>query len=315
MTWASCLAGTGLTPEQLTYPSHELQGRQELAVLRNILRALGPAVPFPVMAGLRYRPTTHGMWGFAIMSSPDARSAVDVALRHFDVSFSFNRIRFEVVGHDGRFYYEDSDNPDDLRAALVERDLAALVTLERDVYGQVQPALSLRLRGRRPVYAAVLESLFSVEPQFGADANCLTFDAALLSLRLPLADDFGLHLSEEQCRLAVARRSAQSGVAGQVRAHILRNPGEFPGMSSVARELGLSTRTLHNKLTREGTSYRQLLEEIREPLAEELLVSSALTVEEITKRLGYADPSSFTAAFKRWKGVPPKNYRRTRIGR
>ncbi|HVZ34724.1 MAG TPA: AraC family transcriptional regulator [Polyangiaceae bacterium] len=313
MTSASCLAGTGLTPDQLADPAREIEGRQELAVLRNILRTLDPALPFAIMAGLRYHATTQGMWGFAIMSSPDARSAVEIGFRYFDLSFSFNRPRVEVTGEDGRFYYDDSDNPDDLRAALVERDLAALVTIERDLYGRSLPARSLQLRASRPPYVPTIASLFDVEPQFGADVNCLTFDAKLLCLPQPLADDFGLRVSEEQCRILLQRRGARSGVAGRVRAEILRKPGEFPSMNSVAEQLGMTTRTLHNQLAREGTSYRELLEEIRETLAEELLAISCLTVDEIAHRLGYAETSSFVAAFKRWKGVPPKSYKRTKV--
>jgi AraC-like DNA-binding protein len=34
-----------------------------------------------------------------------------------------------------------------------------------------------------------------------------------------------------------------------------------------------------------------------------------LSVDEIAARLGYSDTSSFTTAFKRWKGVPPRDYR------
>jgi AraC-like DNA-binding protein len=56
-------------------------------------------------------------------------------------------------------------------------------------------------------------------------------------------------------------------------------------------------------------SYRELLEEVREALAEELLSARQLNVDEIASRLGYSDRSAFTAAFKRWKGVSPKAFR------
>lgn len=315
MAPAASLAGTGLTLEQLADPAREIEGRQELAVLRNILRTLDPTLPFPFLAGLRYHLTTHGMWGFAIMSSPDVRSAVELSHRYFELSFSFNRVWLEVAGPEARLCYDDSDNPDDLRAALVERDLAALVTLERDLYGVVMPARSLQLRASRPAYSDELGPLFAVETQFGADVNCLTFDADLLSLQIPLAADFGLRTSEEQCRLLLEQRFARSGTTGRVRAQILRKPGQFPSMNAVAAELGMSTRTLHNQLAREQTSFREIVDEIRQTLAEELLSSSYLTVDEIAQRLGYADSSSFVSAFKRWKGVPPMNYKRTQIQR
>jgi AraC-like DNA-binding protein len=307
---ATCLSGTALSYEQIADPRGELRGRDELDVFRNILRALGPEVAFPLLAGLRYHPTSHGMWGFALLSSANTREAIELGLRYWDLSYSFNQVSFVVEGNEARFIYDSSDNPDDLQAVLVERDLAALVRFERDIHGHLLPVSSLQLRGRRPAYAAEFLPLFGVEPQFDCATNCFAFNAALLETRQPQADEFGLRVSEEQCRLLIERRGARAGVAGRVRAQILLKPGEFPSMQTVAERLGTSTRTLHNQLAREGTSYRDLVEEARETLAEELLSSSRLTVDEIAPRLGYADTSSFVAAFKRWKGVPPGEYKR-----
>jgi AraC-like DNA-binding protein len=71
----------------------------------------------------------------------------------------------------------------------------------------------------------------------------------------------------------------------------------------------MTARTLHRKLADEQTSFRSLLDEVRGSLAEELLASPGLSVKEIAERLGYAEPSSFIHAFKRWKGVPPRAFR------
>jgi AraC-like DNA-binding protein len=308
---ATCLAGTGLTQEDIDNPSREISGHQELDVLRNILRALAPDVPFALNAGLRYHPTTFGMWGFAILSSSTVRSAIEVALRYFELSYSFNRVSFEVEGQQPRLVIDSSDNPDDLQAALVERDMAALARIKHDVHGAWLPPESIQLRVRRPPYAAAFAGAFGVEPQFGAGRNTYCFNAARLDRGQPLGDDFGLQVSEAQCRRLIDQRGANAGVAGRVRAQIVRTPGEFPNMKAVAKQLGMSTRTLHNRLAREDTSYRELVEAIRATLAEDLLATSRLTVDEIAVRLGYADTSSFVAAFKRWKGVPPGGYKRT----
>jgi AraC-like DNA-binding protein len=309
-----CVAGSGLARDELTDPAREIEGRQELIVLRNILRSLDPSVPFALMAGLRYHSSTHGMWGFAILSSPNLRSAIELALRYFDLSYSFNRVSFEVEGREARLLYDGSDNPDDLRAALIERDIAALITLERDNLGRTIPMRSLRLRTPRPPYAAELERLCEVAPQFNAAVNCVGMEVATLETPQPLADDLGRQVCEEQCRALMERRRVRSGLAGRVRGQILRKPGEFPSMKTVAAELGMSTRTLRNQLGRETTSYRELVEEIRQTLAEQLLSASHLTVDEIAQRLGYADTSSFIMAFKRWKGVSPRSYKRELVG-
>ena len=57
-------------------------------------------------------------------------------------------------------------------------------------------------------------------------------------------------------------------------------------------------------------SFRSLLEEVRSTLAEELMTTASLTHGEIAERLGYADVTTFIEAFRRWKGVPPSEFRK-----
>jgi AraC-like DNA-binding protein len=72
----------------------------------------------------------------------------------------------------------------------------------------------------------------------------------------------------------------------------------------------MSSRTLRERLAAERTSYRELLDEIRERLAEEML-TEGLTVAQAAERLGYQEVSSFSHAFRRWKGMGPRAYRTT----
>ena len=310
VSFERCVAGTGLSQSELADPAREIAGAQELGVLRNILQALDSEIPFGLLAGLRYRATTHGIWGFAVLSSSTLRHAMELGLRYFDLSFSFNRVRFELEGSEGHLIYDGSDNPQDLRATLIERDIGALIAFEHDLLGEMIPFGMLQLEAAHPRYAEEFERMFRVTPRFNAELNCISFDPTVLDTKLPLADAFGLRVAEQHLRGLIEQRGVRTGVAGRVRGRILRDPGHFPSMARVATELGMSTRTLRNQLKRERTSYRALLEDIRERIAEHLLATSHLTVDQIADRLGYADTSSFISAFKRWKGVPPRSFSR-----
>ena len=79
-------------------------------------------------------------------------------------------------------------------------------------------------------------------------------------------------------------------------------------MTDVAAGIGLSTRTLRRRLAAEGASYQGVLDEVRESLAERMLATGRLTVEDVAQRLGYAEASSFIHAFRRWKGTTPAAY-------
>jgi AraC-like DNA-binding protein len=76
----------------------------------------------------------------------------------------------------------------------------------------------------------------------------------------------------------------------------------------VAAELGVHPRTLRRQLADDGTSYRALLNEARSTLAVDLLCNVGLTVEQVSRRLGYTDTSTFCHAFKRWHGTSPTTY-------
>jgi len=77
----------------------------------------------------------------------------------------------------------------------------------------------------------------------------------------------------------------------------------------VARALELHPRTLVRRLGRSGTSYRALLESTRGEVARQLLQDTRAPIARIAASLGYADPSVFTRAFRRWTGMTPLRYR------
>jgi AraC-like DNA-binding protein len=309
-----CVAGTGLQGDDLTDPAREIAGQQELAVLRNILNSLDPEVPFGLLAGQRYRATSMGAWGFAIVTSANLGEALTVGQRYYDLTYSFNQPGFTLDGSLIRLLYDGSSNPDDLRAALIERDMAALIAMERDILGRVLPITRMQLTTARPAHAAAFEPLFGIVPEWNAPIDCIALDASFLAIAGPLADPVAQKLSDDLCAKLLERRRALTGVAGRVRARILQKPGDLPDMQTVATELGMTTRTLRNHLRREATSFRALVEESRAALAEELLATRQLTLDDIATRVGYADTSSFIAAFKRWKGVAPGGYRDARSG-
>jgi len=95
---------------------------------------------------------------------------------------------------------------------------------------------------------------------------------------------------------------------------LLEGGSALPDMTSVAARLHLTERTLRRRLGQEQTGFRQLQEETREALAEELLRLPGLSLDEVAQRLGYGEVSNFVHAFRRWKGMTPKQFMRSRQG-
>jgi AraC-like DNA-binding protein len=301
------LAGTTLTPELLADPSVQVDARQELAVVRALAQLDGSDAA-ALELGRRYRVTTFGIFGFACISSPTLRDAMLFALRYFDLSFAFC-IPHVVLGADRlTLELDDSRVPADVARFLVLRDLAAIFAVMRDLLPEIAlDELTFRHETATPdEYLAA----FGVRPRFGADACRATLDPALLSRPLPQANDQTVALCAAQCEALVTRRRQRSGISQLVRERLVRLGGVDAGMDEIARQLTLSTRTLRRRLTEAGTSYRALVDEVRQTLAEELLDTGVLSVEDVAYRLGYAEASSVIHAFKRWTGMTPAAFAR-----
>ncbi|NKQ57430.1 AraC family transcriptional regulator [Amycolatopsis sp. K13G38] len=303
------LAGSGLTPEQLADPAGVLEARQELQVVRNLASELPE---LGLVVGREYHATTFGMFGFAFISSPTVRDAVDFALRYLDLSFTFSIPKARLEDGQVRMEIDDSTLPGDIADFLVARDLAAIYTVISELLPTGVPLTGLDLRMAEPSEVDMYEETFGVEPRFGRPANVASFDARYLDRPLPQANPQTVAFCEAQCRELVSRRRSRAGIANDVRERLVKLGALQEGMPRIARELNMSTRTLRRKLEEAGTSFRMLSDEVREALAEELLTTGALSIEDVATRLGYAEASSFIHAFKRWKGTTPAAFLRNR---
>ena len=77
----------------------------------------------------------------------------------------------------------------------------------------------------------------------------------------------------------------------------------------VAETLYMSNRTLQRKLEEQGTTFYNILTEIRKEMALKYLKDSQLTLTELSFQLGFSEMSSFSRAFKNWTGQSPREYR------
>ncbi len=235
------------------------------------------------------------------------RSAVDLGLRFVDLTVSLGRIRGREEADEMQLVLDAPDVPLTVRRFLVERDAAAIQTLQSELFATPIPVHRISFAFPRPAGGnARAAEIFGVAPTFDAAENIIAFDPELLDAPLPQASEHTAALAAEQCRDLLARRQARTGLAGQVRDTLVARLADPPGADQVAARLNISGRTLRHRLAAEGTSFRALFDEAWEHMAEELLVNAGLTVAETAQRLGYVEVSSFSQAFRRWKGVGPR---------
>jgi len=108
----------------------------------------------------------------------------------------------------------------------------------------------------------------------------------------------------------LARRDYGTSLADQVR-HMIK-PGrqeQLTGMDDVAARLAMSPQTVRRKLREEGTSLREIRDQVLRDDAITALTRGDETIAALAERLGFSEPSAFTRAFRRWTGSSPRSYR------
>jgi AraC-like DNA-binding protein len=145
--------------------------------------------------------------------------------------------------------------------------------------------------------------------RFNAPVNALLFAPTDVTLSLPTANAqlAGVH---ERIASEHLQRLDHAQTCHRTRAVIIRHlqDGE-PRRPKIAAVLGMSERTLHRRLTAEGSSFQLLLDDTRRELARHYLGQRTVSLADIAYLLGFSDQSSFFHAARRWLGSSPRQYR------
>ncbi len=307
------LRGTDITAEQMEDPRAEIEASQEITLIRNLINATGNPVDLALEASKRYRLTSYGLWGYAVLASKNIGEAIGMSRRMLNQTFALARTALLQEGNSIVVVHMDEHLPPDVRQFIIDRDRGNIVTFQREILGRPLGYTAIEMKRPEPSPAMVerYTEWFGIRPTFGCAQNRSVFPMMDMSAPLPQANPLTAKLCEEMCTALVEARSARSGLAATVRNRLLSTPGKIPDMEQIAAEMRITSRTLRRHLTAEGVTFRALLEEVRSTMATELMTTASLTHEEIADRLGYADVTTFIEAFRRWKGMPPSEFRRS----
>jgi len=170
--------------------------------------------------------------------------------------------------------------------------------------------LEARLLRPRPRDTGPFERNFRSPVRFDAPDSRLVFDRALVEHRLPAGEGELARRNDEVVTAYLAGLDGQRSTCDEVRAALVAAlPSGPPSAPAIASALAMSPRSLQRHLRDEGTSFRDLLQEVRCDVAKSYLRSGTHTVAETAVLLGFGDTTAFSRAFKRWTGVAPSRFR------
>jgi AraC-like DNA-binding protein len=155
--------------------------------------------------------------------------------------------------------------------------------------------------------------LFGCELRFGAAYDSILFDGEELLRPSSMANEAlaTLHDSYANGQLDLLNDST---MVCRIRALITERLSQAQrqgqcNMESIAAALSISKRTLQRALEKAGTQFTDILNHMRQQLADFYLRHSHFNMQHVTYLLGFHDHSSFHKACLRWFGMTPGQYR------
>jgi AraC-like DNA-binding protein len=194
--------------------------------------------------------------------------------------------------------------------ALVDLCLSWILSIGRRGVGANIAPLRVELT-RDPEHQEMLESFYRCRINFRADRNALVFRSTDLDRSFVTHNADLVALISPQLDAELDEYRSSRTITEQAKSVMKRLlAGQRPSIDEVARQMGLSSRTLQRRLTEKGVRFQQLLEDARRELARYYLSDSRLELNDAAYLLGFEDPNSFFRAFQRWEGTTPARYRK-----
>ncbi|XID74105.1 AraC family transcriptional regulator ligand-binding domain-containing protein [Alkanindiges sp. WGS2144] len=310
-----------LDVEQLD-PSATIDLKLEYAIQQQVVAYVThPAVGLYI--GQQFNLAGYGPLLMLLMTSPDLHEAMRLGVYYQKITFLFGRLGLEQQHDLTVLTYDSLENDPVLHRFRSDAEIAGTFKLLKDM----QAALGLHIRLERvdlpfvaPQAQQVIEQyekFYDAPVYFDQSRGAIYCKTAALNHKITAADAATHQRYQQQCDEALAQYLVEEKQGISLKEQVLdylKLQGYFmPPVAAVAQALGLSERTLRYRLAEQGTSFRQLRNQLRFESACELLKQERCSIEQIAETLQYNEASAFIHAFSRWSGISPNQYRKLHV--
>lgn len=222
--------------------------------------------------------------------------------------------RFALVQIHGETWLVDALPVHLAGAEAIEATFASFASSYRHVEPSIPFAVEIKVTFDPPPHADLYQEIFRAPTRFRAERNALRIHPHWVTFQKEDAPQYALSLFIDHADTLLASLKGTETLRARVEEQILRELHQGPvARDRVARELGLSERTLHRRLKDEGMTYAEVYDSVRDTMAREYLRTDKVTVAEVAFLLGFSESSAFVRAFRRWTGFSPSDFRQSLI--
>lgn len=307
------LRGTGISPRQLPDPDGFISHRQQLRLYENAL-VLSSKPGLGLRLGARFRPGHHGVLGHALLCAESGRDELRILLHYGTIRGFLLDFRLREEAGLAILSAHDRMPLGPVHQVAVEELLAMFASPASGRKAVVRPT-EIHIDYPAPAHRAQYEALYDCPIRFAADAVDLRIPSESLDVPSEMSNAEMVRICEERCQAILERLGSGGLVADRVRSHVVAGRDGFQ-LEAVARRMAMAPRTLRRRLREEGTTFRDVVGDVRKGLALDYLESSDLPLAEIAALLGHEDSANFNRAFGNWvSDAPGRHRRRLRAGR
>lgn len=248
-----------------------------------------------------------GLTGYAMASSGTVNRALEIAVQYNELTTDRYALELGVDGAEA-FIRQVPSFAHLHEMVDIAEELSGLWRIVLQLVGeQVRPeAARVLFEHAAPEYAATYHDTFNCPCHFNATRTELRFPAEWLELPVAGADTVTADLCRSMCDRLLGKAGTRTSLSEAAQRLLISRPDRrIPSIDEAAEQLHLSVNQFRKRLYREGTSYKQLVLEVRMSMARYYLETTALTVQEIAYMLDYSQPAPFSRAYASYYGHPP----------
>jgi AraC-like DNA-binding protein len=286
------------------------------------VRALGDTVAeragdprFGFRTALELPRGAYGLIEYLVRNTSNLRALVGELVRYSRLINARLEVRFDDAT--GVVEQRIEGEPACLGKQGNEFSLAHQVKIVKEACGRPIPIARVFFAHEAPRHSEPeIQDYFGTRAiEYACGFNGVVLSAEALATRLDGADDALFRVLERRAAEVLETDAADDDL-GRARRAIVQELGTVERRSlragRVAEALGSSERTLQRRLAAEGTTFGELVDDVRHELALRHLAAPERSVADVASLLGYADRRAFARAFRRWTKTTPTEWRQAR---
>ncbi|WP_332604614.1 AraC family transcriptional regulator [Acinetobacter sp. ESBL14] len=318
------LSGTGLRLAEMKQADAKMSAHQWSKLVVNALKLTGNP-RLGIEYGFKLRPTSHGALGFAFLSCTDVETALSLCQQYFCTRIQNFTPEWHIE-NDFVYVHLDDVHPVKLGGAEQSDQLRSFL-IESLLFGAIHflSLFSKKIAENCEVFVDWADAqnyksvdLAQISIHFNQQRNGLRFPKHYLQCKNPNADQMAfqqalLYCENDKLKLL---KEATRDLQKSIRSELLYKAGNaYPTLPMIAQRLNMSERTIKRHLQAQGTTFLQILAEVRFNQAKKLLQQPQYSIQDVAGLVGYEEATNFIRAFKKMFGETPSQYRKSYLSK